>query len=172
MTEAISALGLPDSARGRELPPWIAVFYRAYLTRNEALLQDILHDDVEWLLTGPADYLDLYGRRRGKQETIELITRILPCFSQMIDFEIEHLLVSGDRVAADGLFRLRQRETGRPLCFRAAHFMRFADGKLLTFRSIVDTFDVIEQVVGHPIDVSKRIERIGLVPDDDVLLTL
>jgi ketosteroid isomerase-like protein len=172
MTAPISALGLPDSARGRDLPPWVAGFYRAYLTRDEALLQDILHDDVEWLLTGPADQLDLYGRRRGKQDTIELITRILPCFSQVLDFEIEHLLVSGDRVAADGLLRLRQRETGRALCFRVAHFLRFAEGKLVVFRSIVDTFDVLEQVVGHPIDVNKRIDRVGLVPEDDALLSL
>jgi ketosteroid isomerase-like protein len=172
MTDTFSALGLPDSAQGRDLPPWIAVFYRAYLMRDEALLQDILHDDVEWLLTGPAEQFDVYGRRRGKQDAIELITRIMPCYFQLIDYEIEHLLVNNDRVASYGQFRARQRETGRALCFRGSQFLRVADGQLISFRSIADTFDVIEQIVGHPIDTSKRVERVSLVPEDDVMLRL
>ncbi len=172
MTHAISALGLPGSAPGRDLPPWIADFYRAYLTRDEVLLQRILHDDVEWLLTGPADQFDIYGRRHGKSEAIELVTRVMPCFFQVADFEIEHLLVQGDRVATYGQIRARQRETGRALCFRGAHFLRFAGGRLMSFRSIADTFDVVEQVVGHPIDVNKRIDKVTLLPEDDVLLTL
>jgi ketosteroid isomerase-like protein len=171
MTGLISALGLPQSA-GRELPPWIAAFYRAYLAHDEVLLGAILHDDVEWLLTGPAEQFDLYGRRRGKREAIELITRIMPCYFQFVDFEIEHLLVSGDHVAAYGQVRGRQRETGRALCFRGAHFLRFADSRLIAFRSIADTFDVVEQVVGHPIDINKQIEHVPLVPEQDELLIL
>jgi ketosteroid isomerase-like protein len=172
MTDTISAIGLPDSAHGRDLPPWISAFYRAYFTRDEALLQDLLHDDVEWLLTGPAEQFDIYGRRRGKQEAIELITRVMPCFLQMLDFEIEHLLVNGDRVAAYGQMRACQRETGRALCFRGAHFLTFSGGKLIAFRSMADTFDVVEQVVGHPIDINKRVERVSLVPEEDALLIL
>ena len=171
MTDPISALGLPQSA-GRDLPPWIAAFYRAYLAHDEALLDRILHDDVEWLLTGPAEQFDIYGRRHGKKEAIELITRILPCHFQFVDFEIEHLLVSGDHVAAYGQVRGRQRETGRALCFRGAHFLRFAEGQLISFRSIADTFDVVEQVVGHPIDIHKPIDHVSLVPDEDELLIL
>lgn len=171
MTDPISALGLLQSA-GRDLPPWIAAFYRAYITHNEVLLDAILHDDVEWLLTGPAEQFDLYGRRRGKREAIELITRIMPCYFQFADFEIEHLLVSGDHVAAYGQVRARQRETGRALCFRGAHFLRFADGQLISFRSIADTFDVVEQMIGHPININKPVEHVPLVLDEDELLIL
>lgn len=172
MTETISALALPESMNGRHLPPWIAAFYRAYLTHDEASLNAILHDRVEWVLTGPAEQFDIYGRRRGKQEAIELITRIMPCFIQFVDFEIEHLVVNGDRVAAYGQIRGRQRETGRALCFRGAHFLRFENGKLIAFRAMADTFDIAEQVVGHPIDINKRVERVPLVPEEDVLLGL
>jgi ketosteroid isomerase-like protein len=172
MTDPISALRLPESAHGRDLPPWVAAFYRAYLTRDERLLADILHDNVEWLLTGPADQFDIYGRRRGKQDAIELITRVMPSFFRILDFEIERLLVNGERVAAYGQIRARQRETGRALCFRGAHFLRFKDRKLIAFRSMSDTFDLVEQLLGHPIDINKRIERVSLVPEDDALLSL
>lgn len=172
MRGPISAIALPESA-GRELPPWIADFYRAFLTRDPHRLAAVLDDDVEWLLTGPAEQFDIYGSRRGKQDAIEVVTRIIPCFFHIADFEFEHLLVQGETVAAYGRLRARQRDTGRSLCFRSAHFLRFRDGRLIAFRSIADTFDMVEQVVGHRIDITRRIEQVSLVPDgDDLLLTL
>lgn len=172
MSEPISAMGLPQSAGGRELPLWVATFYRAYLSRDRDLLDAILDDDVDWLLAGPAEQFDLYGSRRGKAAAIELVTRIMPCFFYLADFEIDHLLVHGERVASYGHVRARQRDTGRSLRFRAAHFLRFRDGKLVSFRGIADTFDAAQQVVGHPIDVRQRIERVTLAPDEDELLSL
>ena len=80
--------------------------------------------------------------------------------------------MQGERVATYMHVRARQRDTGRSICFRGAHFLRFRDGKLVAFRSIADTFDVAEQVVGHPIDVNTRIEPVSLVPEEDELLTL
>jgi len=172
MTGLLSALSLPASAHGRDVPPFVADFYRAYLTRDHDLLDAILDDDVEWLLAGPAEQFDLYGYRRGKAEAIDLVTRVMPCFFRMTDFEVEHIVVQGDRVAAYGQVRARQRDTGRSLCFRGAHFLRFRNGKLIAFRGIADTFDAAEQVVGHPIDVNNRIERVSLVPEEDELLSL
>jgi ketosteroid isomerase-like protein len=172
MTPAISAAALPQSVDGRDIPAWLAEFYRAYVTRDAHLLAAILDDDVEWLLTGPVDQFDYYGRRHGKAEAIEVITRIMPCFFRISDFEIQHLVLQGERVATYLQVRACQRETGRSICFRGAHFLRFRAGKLVSFRSIADTFDVAEQVVGHPIDVNTRIEPVPLVPGEDELLTL
>lgn len=172
MTASISARGLPGSAPDRAIPDFLVAFYRAYLSRDETLLQQILHDDVEWLLMGPADQLDIYGRRSGKAETIELITRIMPCYFEVLDFEFEHLLVDGPRIAAYGQARARQCETGRALRFRVAHFLRFENGKLMSYRSMADTFDVVEQLVGHQIDINKRVERVTLVLEEDELLIL
>ena len=57
--QLISAAGLPDSAPGRDIPAFLSAFYRAYLTRDRDLLDAILDDEVEWLLTGPAEQFDL-----------------------------------------------------------------------------------------------------------------
>lgn len=172
MTPAISAADFPRAVQGREMPSWLADFYRAYVTRDAHLLDAVLDDEVEWLITGPVDQFDYYGRRHGKADTIEVITRIMPCFFHINDFEFQHIAIQGERAATYWQVRARQRETGRAIRFRGMHFMRFRNGKLVSFRSITDTFDVAEQVVGHPIDINKRVERIPLVPEEDVLLGL
>lgn len=172
MNDPISALGLPQSARGREVPAWMAMFYRGYITRDAGLLDAVLDDDVDWQLAGPSDQIDFFGHRRGKAAVIEVITRIMPCYLDLTDFEVEHLLVQDDRAALYGRLRARQRETGRSICYRGSHFLRARAGKLISYRGISDSFDAAEQVVGHPIDVNKRIERVALVPEEDALLSL
>lgn len=173
MSDSISAVGLPQSARGRDLPAWLVSFYHAYITRDPELLDAVIDDDVDWLLAGPAEQIDFYGHRRGKSAVIELITRITPCYLHLTDFEVEHLLVQGgERAALYGHLRARQRGTGRSIRYRGSHFLRARNGKLVSYRGIADTFDAAEQMVGHPIDVTKRIERVALVPEEDMLLSL
>jgi ketosteroid isomerase-like protein len=82
-------------------------------------------------------------------------------------FEFDHVLVHGESVATYGRMRARQRDTGRSLCFRFAHFLRFAEGKLIAHRGIADTFDAAEQLVGHSIDVTREMPSAPIVPDDD-----
>lgn len=173
MSGTISAMGLPHSAPGRELPQWLVTFYHAYIGRDSALLDAILHEDIDWLLAGPSEQIDYYGYRRGKAAAIEVVTRIMPCFLHLTDFEIEHLTVQPERAALYGNLRARQRDTARSLCFRCAHFLRVRDGRIVSVRGIADTFDIAEQLVGHRIDITQRIEQVSLAPDgDDLLLTL
>lgn len=172
MSELISAMALPQSARGRDLPPALAMFYRGYITPDPAFLDAIVDEEIDWFLAGPSDQIDFFGHRRGKAAVIEVATRIMPCYFRLIDFEIEHLLVQGERAALYGHLRARQRDTGRSIRYRGAHFLRFRDGRLVSFRGVADSFDAAEQLVGHPIDVNKRIERVALAPEDDALLSL
>jgi hypothetical protein len=37
------------------------------------------------------------------------------------------------------------------MSFRVANFMRFRDGKLVENLSVIDSFDGVEQVLGHPL---------------------
>ena len=172
MTGLISAFELPNSVRGRDVPSWIAAFYRGYITRDAALLDTVLDENIDWHLAGPSDQIDFFGYRRGKDAVIELITRIMPCYFHLIDVESEHLLIQGERAALYGHLSARQRETGRFIRYRGSHFLRAKNGRIVSCRGIADTFDAAEQVVGHPIDINKRIERVALVPDDDALLSL
>jgi len=145
----------------------IARFYAAYRSRDVERLDDILDDDIEWFMAGPAEYFDYYGARRGKTAVIEAVTRIMPCYFRISDFDFDHILVDGQRVATSGRIRARQRDTGRLIRIGFAHFLRFESGRLISLRSVSDTFDVAEQVVGHPIDVTREMECVSLAPEDD-----
>jgi ketosteroid isomerase-like protein len=173
MNVPAGTLVMTRRAAGRELPSWAADFYAAYVSRKIEMLVPLLHEDVEWLIAGPADQFDHFGWRRGRKAVIELITRVMPCYFTPTGFEFEHLLVQGDAaagfVAAQGRMRARQRESGRPLNFRVAHFLRFENSQLKSFRSVPDTFDAAEQIVGHPIDVTKKIESM-IVASENVFL--
>jgi ketosteroid isomerase-like protein len=45
----------------------------------------------------------------------------------------------------------RRTEDGRVISYRLAHFMRFRDGKVVENLSLLDSFDAVEQVLGHPL---------------------
>jgi ketosteroid isomerase-like protein len=161
----ISAPGIAGAVP--DMRDCIAAFYAAYRSRDLELLNAILDDRVEWFLAGPADQFDFYGARHGKAAVIEVITRIMPCYFHITDFEFDQTLIEGDRAAIRGRIRARQRDTGRSIRYGFSHFMRFERGKLIALRGIGDTFDVVEQVVGHPIDVNRAMECVSLVPEDD-----
>jgi len=156
----------PDT-RAPDTRDCVAAFYEAYRARDLMLLDAVLHEQVDWLLAGPADHFDFYGARHGKAEVIELITRIIPCYFQITDFELEHVLVQGERVAVQGRLRARQRDTGRSIRYGYAHFLRFEQGRLVSLRGVGDTFDAAEQVVGHAIDVNRVMENVPLAPEDE-----
>lgn len=156
------------SWRHGALPEHVLQFYDAYLARDEARLAAVLHDDVKCQITGPSDQFDFYGPRSGKQEVLELIVRILPCYFLLTSFDFEHVLVQGDKVATYGQVSARQRETGRSIRYRTGGFLRFRDGKVIDYRVIADTFDTAQQLVGHAIDVRLAMQEAPLVPGDDI----
>jgi hypothetical protein len=39
------------------------------------------------------------------------------------------------------------------ISYRVAHFMRFKDDKVIENLSFIDSFDAVEQVLGHPLAV-------------------
>ena len=47
----------------------------------------------------------------------------------------------------------KQRATERMLRFRIANFLRFQDGRMIEFREFIDTFDVVEQALGHELRI-------------------
>jgi ketosteroid isomerase-like protein len=171
-TPAVCAAGCEQqpclSAIRNAAPEMVANFYEAYVSCDPQRLDAVLHDDVTWLISGPADQIDFFGMRHGKAEVIELITRVIPCFQRLAGFEIEHLLVQGDRAATFGRVCAHRRETNRSLRFAYAHFLRFQDGKLLSMRSLTDSFDAVEQLTGCRITIRAGAGLAPMLGDDDL----
>jgi ketosteroid isomerase-like protein len=131
----------------------VAAFYQAYASRDQAKIAPFIDDNAEWMIVGPIDIFPFCGRRRGKAAVLELFARVVPELLQITGVVTDQLLVDGDCAAALNRLTAIQRSTGRIISYRSAQFVRFRNNKVVDFRSLIDSFDAAEQVLGHHIDI-------------------
>ena len=137
----------------------VEAYYKAYAARDAEAVASFLDDDVAWTISGPVDLLPFCGTRRGKAAVLDLIQRLVPEVFTIFSFAPEAMLIDGDRVAT--LNRLTATDTadGHIISYRLAHFTRFRDGKVIDNVSLLDSFDAVEQVLGHPLAAHAQYER-------------
>jgi ketosteroid isomerase-like protein len=128
-------------------------FYRAYAARDAGKVEEFLADDVEWTISGPVDLLRFCGTRRGKTAVRDLIERQVPEVFRVFSFVPDAMLVDGDRVATLNRLSAKRSCDGRVISYRLAHFTRFRNGKIIEHLSLIDSFDAVEQVLGHALAV-------------------
>jgi ketosteroid isomerase-like protein len=129
----------------------VEAFYRAYISRDPEAIGAMLHDDVDWVVAGPIEVMQVCGVWRGKAAVIERFANFVPKLVQFKALEIESLLVDGDSSALFGRISCVHRQTGRQICHRVAHLARYRDGKVVSLRVMNDSLDAAEQYVGHHI---------------------
>ena len=131
----------------------VEAFYRASAERDVERAISFIADDVDWLVQGPVDIFAFLGQRRGKaavRESYREIARKL----EITGYHLEALLVDGDRAAA--LIRLTSvvRATGKIMSVKTSQFSRFRNGKMVEMRSVLDSYDMVEQVIGRALDLT------------------
>ena len=129
----------------------VETFYKAYAARDLAKVAEFLDDDVSWTISGPVDLLRFCGTRHGKAAVLDMMERVVPEVFHIFSFVHDAMLIDGDRVAT--LNRLSASLGERVVSYRLAHCMRFRDGKVVETLSLIDSFDAVEQVLGHPLTV-------------------
>jgi ketosteroid isomerase-like protein len=129
----------------------VDAFYKAYAERDIDNIAPFIDDNVEWTISGPVDVLTFAGTFHGKAAVLDLIGRLVPEVFQVFCFAPSTMLVEGDRVATLNRLWAKRTEDGRVISYRLAHFMRFAGGKVVENLSLIDSFDAVEQVLGHPL---------------------
>jgi ketosteroid isomerase-like protein len=128
-------------------------FCKVYAARDVDKIAEFLDDDVEWTISGPVDLLRFCGTHRGKANVLDLIKRQVPDVLRTFSFVPETILVEGDQVAMLHRQSARRTDDGRVISYRVANFIRFRDGKVFKNLSLLDSFDAVEQVLGHPLAV-------------------
>jgi ketosteroid isomerase-like protein len=131
----------------------VDVFYQAYAARDVARVAPFLHHNIEWVVSGPMDVLPFCGTFRGPAAVLDLIGRRVPGVLKVFGFVPESFVVDGDQVAMLHRQSGRRGADGRVISYRVANFMRFEDDKVITNLSLIDSFDAVEQVLGHPLTV-------------------
>lgn len=131
----------------------VEAFYKVYAKRDVDKIAPFLDEAVEWTISGPVDVLPFCGTRRGKAAVLDLIGHGVQQVFKVFSFVPDAMLVDGDRVAILSRLAARRNEDGRVISYRVANFMRFRDGKVVENLSFLDSFDAVEQVLGHPLAV-------------------
>jgi ketosteroid isomerase-like protein len=129
----------------------VQAFLQAFASRDPARLGACLHDDIVWNIAGPIDLMRFCGEYRGKTAVLDVVTRVVPGVMRVTGYDPEVLLIDGDRCATLGRI-MGTTLDGRVVTYRCAQFVQFKDDKAIEFRSITDTFDAAEQLLGHPLD--------------------
>jgi ketosteroid isomerase-like protein len=141
--------------------PIVEAFYRASAERDIAGAIALIDDHVDWLVQGPVDVFAFFGQRRGKAAVLDGYLEIARKLD-VTGYDVEALLVEGDRAAA--MIRLTSivRATGKVMTVRTSQFSRFRDGKMVEMRAVLDSYDMVEQTIGRVLDLTDP--DVALVP--------
>jgi ketosteroid isomerase-like protein len=124
---------------------------------NEQRIEEIdslIDEDVDWAIYGPIEMFPFLGARRGKAAVIDVIRQIAETV-KVRRFDREHVMLGPDTAASMLRFSLTTLNSHKPISVRVAHFAQFKAGRLRSIRVVVDTFDLVEQALGHPIHLPR-----------------
>ena len=132
--------------------PFSRALHRAI---NEGQLDDlesVIDEDVDWAIYGPIDMFPFLGARRGKAAVIEVVRQIAENV-RVHRFDRETVMLGVDQASSMLRYSLTALDSNKPISLRLAHFAQFKAGRLRSIRVLLDTFDLVEQALGQPIDL-------------------
>ncbi len=105
-----------------------------------------LSEDIDYIAAAPIDILPHLGHRQGKAQIREMWQTVHTRYSNM-RYEMPFIVAEGDKVAA--LVRAFFRKSGndRIVQFDIAIFFTFRDGRITQIREVIDSFDLVQQVL-------------------------
>ncbi len=128
--------------------------HRAINDRQPEDLESLIDEDVDWAIYGPIDMFPFFGARRGRAAVLEVIHQIANNI-RVHRFDLEQLILDIESAASMVRYSLTMLDANKPISLRLAHFARFKGGRLASIRVLVDTFDLVEQALGHPIHLPR-----------------
>jgi ketosteroid isomerase-like protein len=120
---------------------------------NERQFEDLaasLDDDVDWRIYGPIEMFPFFGTRHGKAEVIDVCRQIADNV-RVHRYDREAVMLGVDTASSMVRYSLTALDSNKPLSVRLSHFAQFRSERLISMRVLIDTFDLVEQVIGRPI---------------------
>jgi len=119
-------------------------------------------DDVEHIASAPIDILPHMGHHRGKDDVRQFWQTVHSRYFEM-RHDVREIVAEGDKVAACVRAFFRKRSNQRVVQFDVAAFFTLRDGRIALIREIIDTFDLVQQVLER--DIAAVLT--GSTPDAD-----
>ena len=105
-----------------------------------------LSDDIDYIAAAPIDILPHLGHRQGKAQIREMWQIVHTRYSSM-RYELPFIVAEGDKVATLIRAFFRKRGSDRIVQFDIAVFYTFRDGSITQIREVIDSFDLVQQVL-------------------------
>jgi len=128
--------------------------HRAINERHFDALAELLDDDVDWAIYGPVDMFPFLGARLGKEAVLEAVRQIADNV-HIRRIERETLMLDETSAATMVRCAMTAQDSDKPITARLAQFLQFRAGKLARLRILIDTFDLVEQTLGRPINLPR-----------------
>ena len=113
---------------------------------NTRRVVEFCSDDVDFFSNAPVDILPHLGHHRGKDDVRQMWKTVHQRYSSMRN-EMPFIVAEDDKVAVHLRAFFVKRRNDRIVQFDVAGFFTLHDGKVVKIREIIDTFDLIQQVV-------------------------
>jgi len=103
-------------------------------------------DDIEFFSNAPIDVLPHMGHHRGKDDMRKMWQTVHSRYSSL-RYEVPIIVADEWRVAANIRVFFRKSTNDRVVQFDIAAFFALRDGRIVHIREIMDTFDLVQQVL-------------------------
>lgn len=107
-------------------------------------------EDVDFLTHAPIDVLPHMVPRHGKAELRDLWQTIRSRYSE-VRYKAPHIIAEGEAVAIYLHTYLRKQSNDRVVQFDTAVFYTFRGGLVAEIREIIDSYDLVQQVLEREI---------------------
>jgi ketosteroid isomerase-like protein len=123
-------------------------FLDAFYAGDIAAAQACCADEFDSITHAPVELFPHLGHKHGKAWVAEAIATQQKRYSSRT-YEIKFLAVDGGKVATIQLLSLRKRNDDRVMHIEIAEFFTLRDGRIVEHRSFFDSFDLVQQLLGH-----------------------
>jgi len=103
-------------------------------------------EDLEYVAPAPIEILPHMGHHRGRDDVRKVWRTVHDRYSRM-RYEARTIVTEADTVAMELRVFFTKRGTGRIVQFDIAAFFTLRDGQICRLREIIDTFDLVQQVL-------------------------
>jgi ketosteroid isomerase-like protein len=128
--------------------------HNAINERRLADIEDLIDDDVDWAIHGPIEMFPFLGARRGKAAVLDVCRQISENV-RVRRLDRESIMLGEESAASMIRCSLTALDSNKPISLRIAHFTQFRAGRLLNIRVLLDTHELVKQVIGHPVHLPK-----------------
>ena len=128
-------------------------FIRAYYEGDAATALACCADDFDSITYAPVDLFPHLGHKHGKAWVTEAIAIQQQRYSSR-KHEVVFIAADGPKIATMTRAALTKQNDGRVVQMDVAEFFTLANGRIVEHRSFFDSFDFVQQVLGHDLSES------------------